>query len=301
MGCWNATCNITNLPIISGDKVVLIPLAKTKENSDFNVCYPTDVFVPFGLPLFGNYDEYGSINNIKTSDENKNHLLNNYNYFYEENDGVDIRYEVAPKDNFENFVKNVICSNNKCYIRTNSLLHKNGMVEINYMMIHLGVYKLMIEKIAKKKSLDNKCTKEYIIDNFQKEIEKCQNDFDCYAEMKQKMILEKVNSERTEALFDLMMFERCYKLTKSLVFENVLNPCIVSWQNLIKNMMETNNEKLLLDIVDLHLFTLALDSLRKGYLCDCGVGSQECNTDMHSLIAQYVLEHIKNLKEKNDI
>ena len=28
MGCWNATCNVTNLPIRFGEKVVLIPLAK---------------------------------------------------------------------------------------------------------------------------------------------------------------------------------------------------------------------------------------------------------------------------------
>ena len=80
MGCWNATCNVTNLPICVGEKVVLIPLAKVKDDCDFNACYPTDVFVPFALPLIGEYDDYGAIENIQTTDENKKHLLNDFNY-----------------------------------------------------------------------------------------------------------------------------------------------------------------------------------------------------------------------------
>ena len=156
MGCWNATCNITNLPIFSGDKVVLIPLVKVKEKAKFNVCYATDVFVPYALPLIGKYDDYGSIENIETPKHNKEHLYNAFEYYFEENSGEEPTFTIAKKsEDFETFVSDIITCHEGCYIKTNSTLHNNYMAEINYMMIHYDVYKEMITEIANRKIYDS--------------------------------------------------------------------------------------------------------------------------------------------------
>lgn len=67
MGCWNETCMISHLPIKAGEDVVAFVIAYTnwKEGSNASgVCYSTDVASPFGLPIFGKYDDYGGVEDI---------------------------------------------------------------------------------------------------------------------------------------------------------------------------------------------------------------------------------------------
>ncbi len=65
MGCYNLTCGISNLPILSGDPVVGFVLAANSDKSNANsYCYINDSFSPISLPFYGLYDEYGSIENI---------------------------------------------------------------------------------------------------------------------------------------------------------------------------------------------------------------------------------------------
>lgn len=65
MGYWNGTCMISNLPIISGEKIKLIFLLP--KYSPVTMCgesayvYPTDILTPCLLPISGKYDDYGSI------------------------------------------------------------------------------------------------------------------------------------------------------------------------------------------------------------------------------------------------
>ena len=47
MGCWNATCNVSRLPIFCGDEIVVIPLIAVSATVTANTCYATDNFVPF--------------------------------------------------------------------------------------------------------------------------------------------------------------------------------------------------------------------------------------------------------------
>ena len=298
MGYWNATCNITNLPICGGDKVVLIPLVKVKDECGFNVCYPTDVFVPFGFPLFGEYDEYGAIENIKTLKENEEHLLNSFNYFYKKNDGVNIRYEVIMKNNLDDFVKNVLCTRSNSYIRTNSVLHENGLVGISYMMVHAEVYHAMVNKVANYITSDNISFREKLTNDFSKEIGKCRKDFENYVNIKNEYIKKNLSSEKTEALFDMMTFEKYCNLTKTLFSIGTLNPCRVAWQEMTKKLIADDLQSLLDEVVNLHLFTKALSLSRKGYLCDSGAGSQDTETDMNYLIANFIIKHIE---EKNAI
>lgn len=57
MGCWKETCMVTQYPITAGDPVVGFIL----KESD----YVSGVYRPVSLPIFGNYDDYGNIEDIE--------------------------------------------------------------------------------------------------------------------------------------------------------------------------------------------------------------------------------------------
>ena len=75
MGHFYGTCNLSNLPIFGGNKIVVIPLISADAEPVNNCCYPTDNFVPFGFPIIGGYNEYGGILEPNTIEANKNFLM----------------------------------------------------------------------------------------------------------------------------------------------------------------------------------------------------------------------------------
>jgi len=71
MGCWNGTCMISNLPIISGEKVKLVILHDLFNHDRYSggFCYANGLMRPLFLPIDGEYNDYGMIENIV---ENRN-------------------------------------------------------------------------------------------------------------------------------------------------------------------------------------------------------------------------------------
>ena len=69
MGCWNGTCMISNLPILSGDEIKLVflhsPYGRIKGlNNLSGYVYSTDLLRPAYFPITGRYDDYGGIEDI---------------------------------------------------------------------------------------------------------------------------------------------------------------------------------------------------------------------------------------------
>lgn len=68
MGCWNGTCMISNLPIISGEEIKLIILQEGYDKSfvgEAGYVYSTGLLSPAFFPISGQYNDYGGIENIK--------------------------------------------------------------------------------------------------------------------------------------------------------------------------------------------------------------------------------------------
>lgn len=66
MGCWNGTCFMSNLPILDGNRIVLIITALgnrlvADDKCSTAFCHPNDNEDPITLPIKGTYDDYGSI------------------------------------------------------------------------------------------------------------------------------------------------------------------------------------------------------------------------------------------------
>ena len=78
MGCFNATCSISGLPIVYNDEVALFLLLKSRYS---NLEEPTDLICQnelpfslyniFSLPIYGKYDDYGRIYDIVKDETTK--------------------------------------------------------------------------------------------------------------------------------------------------------------------------------------------------------------------------------------
>lgn len=73
MGSFNKIGFLSSLPISAGDETTLIFLKPNKyaDGKDGGITYSTDWYEPIFLPIFGQYDDYGKINNIKRTDSVK--------------------------------------------------------------------------------------------------------------------------------------------------------------------------------------------------------------------------------------
>lgn len=77
MGCFNVVCSVSNLSLNYGTKVAFLPLLpnaygkvhQIKPSS--SLIYPNCYFNPFSLPIFGEYNDYGSLENIEEDDNTK--------------------------------------------------------------------------------------------------------------------------------------------------------------------------------------------------------------------------------------
>jgi hypothetical protein len=76
MGCYSVYCQASKISITGGEEVVLFILNQD-ENSSYRVYQVADKYTPVVLPIFGKYNSYGCIENIK---ENANTKLIEENY-----------------------------------------------------------------------------------------------------------------------------------------------------------------------------------------------------------------------------
>lgn len=66
MGSWSVYCSISKIAIRAGQECVFIPL---KKNEKYSYSYLN--YVPATLPIFGEYDDYGGVENIVKNENTK--------------------------------------------------------------------------------------------------------------------------------------------------------------------------------------------------------------------------------------
>lgn len=78
MGCYNMVGFYSNLPIKANDDIVYFICASYGNLYDYNVLEPNDIIEPICLPIFGKYNEYGTIEDI-VCDTNVQAIENTFN------------------------------------------------------------------------------------------------------------------------------------------------------------------------------------------------------------------------------
>ena len=297
MGCWNATCNISNLPILAGEKIVLIPLIKTKKETTFNNCYPSDNFTPLGFPIYGEYDEYGGIENATTCKTNKAFLSSLKFYYSNSEDGEYKEFNYFKK--FDDFVSGVLCCHEGAFVQ---ISENDDLFEINFMMIHYDLYNELIKDIANRIPYGKTFTYEFLLLNkYRDYISKYKVRLDNYNKVN-KDINDITNSsitQKIDCLTDMLIHSDKMNLINNLYRKDILCRSDI-WCYFIDALLEDNSESkmVLNETVNNTLFTLVLSYMRKGYLCDSGCGSQSVETKLHTILANFILSHIKKVKKE---
>lgn len=82
MGSFSVACGMSKIPITGGEKVIFLPLKKNRYLNEIPLehffCYQTDLYEPALFPIEGEYDTYGSIENI-VKNEHTAYLEKRYN------------------------------------------------------------------------------------------------------------------------------------------------------------------------------------------------------------------------------
>ena len=76
MGSFNVACSISGVSINPGDKIAFFPLKLTYKEifvhkGDNFLCSPLDMMTPMAFPIFGEYGDYGYIEDIEDNDNAK--------------------------------------------------------------------------------------------------------------------------------------------------------------------------------------------------------------------------------------
>ena len=118
MGSWSVYCGISNITINSGRKCAFLPLQKNKNSEAYNK------YIPLTLPIFGKYDDYGSLKNIEEDFNTK---------LIEETYGCSI-------GEFVNFLVDVRRNYEDKYSNWSGKEHLKPLENIQYMWIDGEVY-----------------------------------------------------------------------------------------------------------------------------------------------------------------
>lgn len=136
MGSWNGTCGISKMPIRYGDRVKLVLLKPTEYYKSVSTgsgfCNAADMYTPICLPITGEYNDYGCIEDIDEQPELFDLIIK--------------ALRIPDRNNIEDIIAGI--SNNE-------------LENISYMLIHESVYNIMID-INKEipHRYDNDCTVE---------------------------------------------------------------------------------------------------------------------------------------------
>ncbi len=294
MGCWNATCNVSNLPIFWGDKVVLIPLVKvSSKETKFNPCYPTDNFIPLGFPIFGEYDDYGRLENTYTSAWNEAHLRQFKYYFEERDDDAQEKYRpVELRNSLDAFVGQVLCCHEGCYIDLpNRHFHPDGKAMVTYMMIRQNVYNSLCNEMAGRIPYNHDNTyRDALRTGLYAQLAKikdcCPSRDECSTQVAYEMFEHMMMRDICEQVFG---------------YQNYFHQYFV-WRDLAERLIhdESMRKSIMEDIVNMKIWTLTLSYLRKGYLCESGAGSQSGEMKLHLILAQCIQDEVARIRESHE-
>lgn len=328
MGCWNETCGITQLPICYRDKVRMILIVKseldTRVNS--NVCYhyTTDLWMPFGLPLKGTYDEYGGLENIEKDiasdlllDTLKNVVLevpDRMGYSFKISDldwktalqfltDEGLRIKDGPSTDLEGLISNFQMKypdNNFSSEQSDAAdeikkAAKNSTIQMYHMMVHEDIY----QALAKNYKAPEKIFSSMTYGNFRSKLESCVQDLI-------KEIKETKDNNISEELKHLLKLSRDHKNLLANYFGGSYNTSIHlrKYIDFIEDKVEAGEEDDLKDLInemiDFACFGRNMSLLRKLWMPQTGKGGQDREYSIHKFLGERIASFSERKIKEDD-
>ena len=261
MGSYNGTCGISQLPILSGDRVVLLFLKHQKyaEIGMGGFCYSTNQYKPLCPVIHGRYDDYGSIEEIED-----NIVSQTIFDMFIKNWGIEFTLNEKEIDRGKHFKEPIKPTNIK---ELTDMIARGCLNEIGFMMMHEELYNLVISEIGNRQCY----SKPFIFK--QKYINISQDFINKYKESDESLKdLHKYTSD----------FGRYFRDESSL-FLDIL--------------VKQNDTILLNSMIDLIMLRTVMEFTRKLFIPQAGAGSQSNELYLYKMIGEYCIKKEKNYKE----
>jgi vacuolar-type H+-ATPase subunit F/Vma7 len=280
---WNGTCGVTQMPIRYGDRVVLVFLLenKFKDHGGSGFCYSDNQYYPITIPIFGEYNDYGAIENIGRKNKSIvfNHLIELI-----DNKKLIIKQDEEKREKPEDYEELFDI------IHDGNLIGSDG-VALGFMLIHENVYKMLVEEMYNRQSNYKYWNYGTELKYFaEKYLEKAKEEMQQYKNKINNPIFVKVCDEDYDYDYDdafTMQFSGFRK---------------IFLRHYMRVLRKTQSKSLMESLVYFSLFIDAMEFGRKMWTPQCGAGSQSEDYGIHQTIAKCIDEQIKRVRReyKND-
>lgn len=314
MGSWNGTCGLTQMPIVDGDKVVLFPVMKNKhaDNGGGGFTYAHNQYSAISLPLYGEFDDYGGIENIS---KNENFVLDHFVKLAKRKlFTIDEKKLEREKSCFD---KTITETPRNVKELVDSFMREPIYKGLGYMLVHASVYQKVVDEMSKRTGYGEKTTKR---ETYKKEANEFLNEYEkilsevpsLEKELAKSREIRKTDPENKEALKVMMKvmaklevtygnFENHFERNGFVQYYSEHTPNSMMKREMLLRLTEEpreGREELIQQYVDLLLFDIAMGYMRKMWTPQCGAGSQGSEYYLHKIIAESVIEKERQVVEE---
>ncbi len=286
MGSWNETCQLSHLPIINYDTVTCIILVK--HGDKINPCYYNENWAPLCLPIDGEYDDYGAIENVKTSDYTKE-FLSSLQYTYEDNEAYEFK-------NIEELVKDIV--HHGLYLNTDMTIGGLQKLKLACVFYHKELYDTLVAD-TKQRRITN-MPSVILNDVYETKYEQIKTKIRKYIQCKTE--IKKTKAENPNADIEIMISNAMDMSMK--LHECLFKSAKFGWQfprkYLDKKILTNDNlDKFVEELIDYIMWTKALDYGTYGYLSKC-TGFCHRDVRVQRLVAKFIIDFSHRKYEDED-
>ena len=292
MGCWNATCALTHLPIKAGESVVMLMLA-TLDTVPNQCHYYNEDATLFALPIEGKYDDYGGLEEIQMADETRQMLLNTKFFNHDRGEYVPMSLDApTEKEIFESlFDQNLYIK----YPMVGGLTVRFQYTPITYVMYHKEAFKLVYKEVGGRSTANGKgWYSDALRAKLQRNWDKNLVAREKYTRLMGKALEDMKNDPETDAqgVIDLLeVYTPVSPVWDGMAFGYKF---CVAYEEAMWNNKDLDSERFLTDLVNLVCFCVGLDLLRMSFFGICGLGSQSGEMYLHKILSEWALQHIED-------
>lgn len=296
MGCWNGTCGLSHLPITAGTKVRGFILKPNRYNVaddkivGVGMTYSHDLYIPLTWSFKGEYDDYGSMENIE-NDLNTKAIIKYFNSSLSKGD-----FKHAHKAKLKNMtdVLNLILADGSKY----ALMM---VIESVFVRTIAGFNDSLEGNTYRQSALRNniledlKLAKEYLHkSNLRNALGKLKVDS---SEGKLTAILNSLNMtpwprRPGSQSFEMSAAEAFSSRSREELIANDFSMMA------FKDML-SHKDAPLEDMADHYAFCIIMSDARRIWMPQCGNGSQTDQYRLHRVIAEASIAHINDVKARH--
>ena len=295
MGCWNGTCGITQIAITRDDPVVGFLLRKNfngSVRSSGGFCHSTGFWSPFSLHIEGNYNDYGTLENVDEQDWSFLFTLDR------------LKQDVLEKENIDDYSDKSIKRddiNNWKYI--GKAIHEDALelsvgriwgglypnektLPVGFMMIHRDIFDAIIN--GKVESwLGEDITIESLMEDGRKVVERFKE------RIKEEEAIDDENDKlmhRFRYNMDLDHSMDRNKIANCARFRigtdyGIMKECLdYLFEEVSEHKSDEHLEKIIRKMSEFYMIDMAMMKMRKTWMPQAGAGSQDDEKELHLMI-----------------